>query len=178
MIHILILIALGLATYVFHNFQTFDDRNMRPWVIEQVNFNREADPQALCDLLATEATVVIKDQYTRYRYEFSGGKEQACAYFIESAANFKKPQREKNGYIPDRLKEFEVFHEDLFKDYADVSFSTDITYPPFGLTTVKGSEQLIVKTRTKITVKSPIFKENKITHYEFERKLIQPTTPK
>lgn len=173
MIHILILIALGLATYLFHNFQTFDDRYMRPWVVEQVNFNREADPQALCDLLDPEATVVINDKYTRYSYQFRGGKSEACAYFIESASNFQKPQREKNDYIPDRLTDFFVYHEDLFKDYADITFSSNITYPPFGLTTIKGKDQLIGKTTTKITVKSPIFKNPRIMYYEFERKLVQ-----
>jgi hypothetical protein len=174
MIHLLILIALGLATYLFHNYQTFDDRYMRPWVVENVNFNREANPQALCDLLDPEATVIINDRYTQYSYKFTGGKTQACEYFIESASHFQKPQREKNGYIPDRLTSFIVYHDDLFKDYADVTFESKITYPPFGLTTVKDGEQLIGNTSTRITVKTPIFKEPRITHYEFTRKLVQP----
>lgn len=174
MIHLLILIALGLATYLFHNYQTFDDRYMRPWVVENVNFNREANPQALCDLLDPEATVVINDRYTQYSYKFTGGKTQACDYFIESASHFQKPQREKGDYIPDRLTGFIVYHDDLFKDYADVTFESKITYPPFGLTTVKDGEQLIGNTSTRITVKTPIFKEPRITHYEFTRKLVQP----
>ena len=57
MIHILILIALGLAAYLFHNYQVFNDAYMRPWVVEQVNYNREGDPQALCDLLAPEVEI-------------------------------------------------------------------------------------------------------------------------
>ena len=174
MIHLLILIALGLATYLFHNYQTFHDAYMRPWVVENVNFNREANPQALCDLLDPEATVIINDRYTQYSYKFTGGKTQACEYFIESASHFQKPQREKNGYIPDRLTSFIVYHDDLFKDYADVTFESKITYPPFGLTTVKDGEQLIGNTSTRITVKTPIFKEPRITHYEFTRKLVQP----
>ena len=174
MIHLLILIALGLATYFFLNYQKFNVAYMRPWVVENVNFNREANPQALCDLLDPEATVVINDRYTQYSYKFTGGKTQACDYFIESASHFQKPQREKGDYIPDRLTGFIVYHDDLFKDYADVTFESKITYPPFGLTTVKDGEQLIGNTSTRITVKTPIFKEPRITHYEFTRKLVQP----
>ena len=177
MIHILILIVLGLVTYLFHNYQEFSLVYIRPWAVQQVNFNREANPQALCDLLAPDATVIIKDQYTRYRYEFTGGKAQACEYFIESASHFHKPQPKKNGYIPDRFTEFKVDREDSlegwFKDYADIGFTEDISYHSYGLVTVKNNETLIGKSHTKITVKSPIFKEKTITHYEFQRKLVQ-----
>lgn len=178
MIHLLILIALGLATYLFHNYQTFHDAYMRPWVVEYVNFNREADPQALCDLLDPEATVIINDRYTQYSYKFTGGKTQACEYFIESASHFQKPQREKNDYIPDRLTSFIVYHDDLFKDYADISFETKLTGPLWGLATKKDGELLIGNTSTKITVKAPIFKDPKITRYEFTRKLEQPNIQK
>ncbi|SAM64461.1 hypothetical protein CHUV0807_1240 [Cardiobacterium hominis] len=37
----------------------------------------------------------------------------------------------------------------------------------------KGGDILIGKTTTKITVKIPLFKEAKITYYEFDRKLTQ-----
>ena len=90
MIHILILIALGFATYLFHNYQAFNEAYLRPWVVEQVNFNREANPQALCDLLAPDAVVIVKDRYTRYSYNFSGGKTEACEYFLDSAKTFSK----------------------------------------------------------------------------------------
>ncbi|MDO4643614.1 MAG: hypothetical protein Q4A74_07220 [Cardiobacteriaceae bacterium] len=178
MIHLLILIALGLATYLFHNYQEFDDSHMRPWIVEQVNFNREADPQALCDLLALDAVVNITDEYTRYKYKIvNGSKSEACDYFIKSANNFEKPQREKNGYIWDRLTDYFVNYENLFQDYADVTFSTDVKPSSSfsGLTTKQG-DILIGKTTTRITVKSPIFRDTKITYYEFKRKLTQLPT--
>ncbi len=178
MIHILILIALGLATYLFHNYQTFNEASIRPWVLEYVNFNREADPQALCDLLSPDATVTINDTYTRYKYNFSGGKEEACTYFSESASHFFKPQKEKNGYIFDRLSSFKIDHENIFKNYGDVSFTEENKIIQFGLKTVQGKEHLIGKTQVKITIKAEIFKEPKITHYEFWRKLEQPNVEK
>ena len=172
MIHILILIALGLATYLFHNYQSFHEAYLRPGVVEQVNFNREANPQALCDLLAEDAVVVIKDQYTRYKYDINGGKSAACTYFLESAMHFKKPQKSQNGYIEDKLENYSVDHADLFKDYADVTFSTNVNGSVPDLIS-KGGDILIGKTTTKITVKIPLFKEAKITYYEFDRKLTQ-----
>ena len=55
----------------------------------------------------------------------------------------------------------------------DIGFTEDISYHSYGLVTVKNNETLIGKSHTKITVKSPIFKEKTITHYEFQRKLVQ-----
>jgi hypothetical protein len=174
MIHILILIALGLAAYLFHNYQVFNDAYMRPWVVEQVNYNREGDPQALCDLLAPDVVVNVRDEYTRYKYIINNGdKEAACNYFAKSAKNFQKPYREKNGYLIDWIKEYSIDHADLFKDYAEVTFSTDTRVnTPASLITKEG-DILRGKTTTKLTVKSPIFKDNKITRYTFERKLEQ-----
>ena len=159
MIHILILIVLGLAAYLFHNYQTFNDAYMRPWVVEQVNFNREADPQALCDLLSPDVVV-------------DGGKMEACKYFADSAKNFQKPQKEKNGYIWDRLSEYTINHEDLFKDYADITFATSVQKNVPDLITKEG-DILVGRTTTRLTVKSPIFKDSKITSYTFNRKLVQ-----
>ena len=176
MIHILILIALGFATYLFHNYQSFNEAYLRPWVVEQVNFNREANPQALCDLLAPDAVVIVKDRYTRYSYNFSGGKTEACEYFLDSAKHFQKPHAEENGYIWDHLSAYEVNQENLFKDYADVTFSTEVK--PIGskdLVTKEG-DIMLGKTTTKLTVKIQIFKEPKITYYEFNRKLTQMRT--
>lgn len=173
MIHILILIALGLAAYLFHNYQVFNDAYMRPWVVEQVNYNREGDPQALCDLLAPDVVVNVRDEYTRYKYIINNGdKEAACDYFAKSAKNFQKPQKEKNGYVWDRLSEYTINHENLFKDYAEITFATKVQKTVPDLITKEG-DILVGKTTTKITVKSPIFKESKITHYTFERKLEQ-----
>ncbi|WP_298643040.1 hypothetical protein [uncultured Cardiobacterium sp.] len=174
MIHILILIALGLSAYLFHNYQVFNDAYMRPWVVEQVNYNREADPQALCDLLAPDVVVNVRDEYTRYKYTINNGdKAAACDYFEKSAKNFLKPRREKNGYIEDWIKEYSIDHADLFKDYADVTFTTDTKVDtPASLVTKEG-DVLRGKTTTKLTVKSPIFKDSKITRYTFNRKLEQ-----
>ena len=174
MIHILILIALGLAAYLFHNYQVFNDAYMRPWVVEQVNYNREGDPQALCDLLAPDVVVNVRDEYTRYKYIINNGdQEAACNYFAKSAKNFQKPYREKNGYLIDWIKEYSIDHADLFKDYAEVTFSTDTRVnTPASLRTKEG-DILRGKTTTKLTVTSPIFKDNKITRYTFERKLEQ-----
>ena len=92
---------------------------------------------------------------------------------MKSAKNFQKPRREKNGYIIDWIKEYSVDHTDLFKDYADVTFSTDTKVDtPASLVTKEG-DILRGKTTTKLTVKSPIFKDSKITSYTFERKLEQ-----
>ena len=173
MIHILILIVLGLAAYLFHNYQTFNDAYMRPWVVEQVNFNREADPQALCDLLSPDVVVNITDEYTRYKYRIiDGGKMEACKYFADSAKNFQTPQKEKNGYIWDRLSEYTINHEDLFKDYADITFATSVQKTVPDLITKEG-DILVGRTTTRLTVKSPIFKDSKITSYTFNRKLVQ-----
>lgn len=174
MIHLLIMIALLLAAYLFHNYQTFHETYIRPWIVEQVNFNREANPQALCDLLAPDVVVNIKDQYTRYRYDITNGnKKDACDYFLESARHFKKPQKEKNGYIWDRLVDFSIDQENLLRDFATITFSTNVRKDtPRDLITVEG-DALIGKTTTKITVKSPVFKDSKITNYTFNRKLVQ-----
>lgn len=174
MIHILILIALGLSAYLFHNYQVFNDAYMRPWVVEQVNYNREANPQALCDLLAPDVVVNIKDKYTRFSYKIeNGNKNDACKYFADSARNFRKPPRDKNGYIRDWIREYSIDHENLFKDYADVTFSTDTRADTAASLVTKEGDVLLGKTTTKLTVKSPIFKDSKITSYTFERKLEQ-----
>lgn len=172
MIHILILIALGLAAYLFHNYQVFNDAYMRPWAVE-LNYYREGDPQMLCDLLSPDVVVNIYDEYTRYKYIIKDGdKNEACDYFIKSARNFKKPTRAKNGYISDWLINYSVNHENLFKDYADVTFATKAVGSTSELTTKEG-DLLAGMTTTKLTVKSPIFKDSKITSYTFERKLEQ-----
>lgn len=173
MIHILVLVLLAVATYVFHNYQAFNDAYLRPWVVEQVNFNREANPQALCDLLAPDAVVVIEDKYTRYRYSISGGKTQACEYFLESASHFQKPHSEENGYIWDHLSDYRVDQENWFKDYADVTFSTDVKRIGTKDLVTKEGDIMLGKTTTKLTVKIQLFKEPKITYYEFHRKLTQ-----
>ena len=84
MIHILILIALGLATYLFHNYQTFNEASIRPWVLEYVHFNREADPQALCDLLSPDII-------------FLEGKKRHVRIFQNLQAIFLSRKKKKMG---------------------------------------------------------------------------------
>ena len=178
MIHLLILILLAVATYVFHNYQAFNDAYLRPWVVEQVNYNREANPQALCDLLAPDATLIIGDKYTRYRYHIeNGSKTEVCNYLEESARHFQKPYSEANGYIWDHLSEYRVDQENWFKDYADVTFSTEVKMSGGSrdLVTTEG-DIMLGKTTTKMTVKIEIFKDPKITRYEFHRRLTQMPT--
>ena len=59
-----------------------------------------------------------------------------------------------------------------------MSFTEENKIVQFGLKTVQEKEHLIGKTQVKITIKAEIFKEPKITHYEFWRKLEQPNVEK
>lgn len=168
------LVILIAAAYFFRNYQAFGEQNLRPWAV-QLNYDREGDPQALCDQLAPTAQVVIRDDIPRHKVNFTGDKMQACEYFLETAKNFAQPYRSDNGYIPDRIENLEVKDIDFLKGTAEVSF-TWASIPAFydpnqGLKMRKQNIWYIGQSKTTLKLINRPLQDMQITYYEFERKL-------
>ena len=105
-------------------------------------------------------------------------------YNYEDAIIMSEKMQSQDYYTSVHIEEYDIEcretklgPEEITRDIPNVAESACRNLDGRGIVMVgaevKEGDILVGKTTTKITVKSPIFKESKITHYTFERKLEQ-----